>query len=147
MPYAEIVASIASRSAGPGHPRQHRRVHRDHGASAIETVGGARRGKAIIVLNPAEPPLIMRDTVYCLVDAPDRRPATRSPQSVDAMVADVAGYVPGYRLKQQVQFTGDPTTSRATLVERAGDPQGDRVPRGRGRRRTTCPPTPATSTS
>jgi acetaldehyde dehydrogenase len=64
-------------------------------------VGGARRGKAIIVLNPAEPPLIMRDTVYCLTDNADQDAITAS---VEAMVEDVRKYVPGYRLKQAVQF-------------------------------------------
>ena len=82
------------------HPRQHRRVHRDHGARPSSTVGGAAAGKAIIVLNPAEPPLIMRDTVLALVHDPDglRQAAIR--ESVARMVADVAAYVPGYRLKQ-----------------------------------------------
>ncbi|WP_431934606.1 acetaldehyde dehydrogenase (acetylating) [Micromonospora sp. RP3T] len=100
--YAEIVASIASRSAGPG-TRANIDEFTETTARAIEVVGGAHAGKAIIVLNPAEPPLLMRDTVYCL--CPDRgvdREAVAA--SVEAMVADVAGYVPGYRLKQQVQF-------------------------------------------
>ena len=65
-------------------------------------VGGAQKGKAIIVLNPAEPPLIMRDTVYTLSDG--RRRGAPSPQSVERMAADVQAYVPGYRLKQKVQF-------------------------------------------
>ncbi|GGM52873.1 acetaldehyde dehydrogenase 1 [Micromonospora sonchi] len=100
--YAEIVASIASRSAGPG-TRANIDEFTDTTARAIEVVGGARRGKAIIVLNPAEPPLLMRDTVYCL--CPDRdldRDAVTA--SIEAMVATVAEYVPGYRLKQRVQF-------------------------------------------
>ncbi|MFV2110692.1 acetaldehyde dehydrogenase (acetylating), partial [Micromonospora sp. LOL_015] len=71
-------------------------------ARALEIVGGAGRGKAIIVLNPADPPLLMRDTVYCLVPAGVDTDAVAD--SVDAMVASVAGYVPGYRLKQAVQF-------------------------------------------
>ena len=99
--YAEIVASIASRSAGPG-----TRANIDEftvtTARALERVGGAERGKAIIVLNPAEPALIMRDTVLCLVDDVDHN-AVR--QAVETMVADVAAYVPGYRLKQAVQVT------------------------------------------
>ncbi|MFK9326086.1 acetaldehyde dehydrogenase, partial [Escherichia coli] len=70
-------------------------------SEAIVKVGGATRGKAIIILNPAEPPLIMRDTVYCLCDEADRD-AIRA--SIAAMVAEVQGYVPGYRLKQAVQF-------------------------------------------
>ncbi|KXK62030.1 acetaldehyde dehydrogenase (acetylating) [Micromonospora rosaria] len=100
--YGEIVASIASRSAGPG-TRANIDEFTETTARAIEVVGGAGRGKAIIVLNPADPPLLMRDTVYCL--CPDRdldRDAVAA--SVETMVATVAGYVPGYRLKQRVQF-------------------------------------------
>jgi acetaldehyde dehydrogenase len=110
--YAEIVASISSRSAGPG-TRANIDEFTQTTARAIETVGGAGRGKAVIILNPAEPPLIMRDSVYCLVAAPD--PATRAAisEAVTRMVADVAGYVPGYRLKQPVQIAevdGDVST-------------------------------------
>ena len=104
VPYAEIVASIASKSAGPG-TRANIDEFTETTASAIESVGGADRGKAVIVLNPAEPALIMRDTVLCLVDAPDPDTLIRIAASVEAMVADVAAYVPGYRLKQSVQFT------------------------------------------
>ncbi|MFJ9024163.1 acetaldehyde dehydrogenase (acetylating) [Streptomyces sp. NPDC102259] len=108
VPYAEIVASISSKSAGPG-TRANIDEFTETTAGAIEKVGGARRGKAIIVLNPAEPPLIMRDTVYCLIGEADHD-AIRA--SVEEMVAAVAEYVPGYRLKQKVQFTpvpnGDP---------------------------------------
>ncbi|HEY7174689.1 MAG TPA: acetaldehyde dehydrogenase (acetylating), partial [Micromonosporaceae bacterium] len=98
--YAEIVASIASKSAGLG-TRANIDEFTETTARAIEEVGGADRGKAIIVLNPAEPPLIMRDTVLCLVDdcEPDAVAA-----SVKAMVAQVGSYLPGYRLKQDVQF-------------------------------------------
>ena len=99
--YAEIVASISSRSAGPG-TRANIDEFTETTSAAIESVGGARRGKAVIVLNPAEPPLIMRDTVYCLIGDADHDAVRRS---VEEMVASVAEYVPGYRLKQEVQFT------------------------------------------
>jgi acetaldehyde dehydrogenase len=99
--YAEIVASIASKSAGPG-TRANIDEFTETTSRAIVSVGGAQRGKAIIVLNPAEPPLIMRDTVFCLADAAADEGEVR--RSVDEMVQDVASYVPGYRLKQEVQF-------------------------------------------
>jgi acetaldehyde dehydrogenase len=99
--YAEIVASIASRSAGPG-TRANIDEFTETTSRAIVEVGGARKGKAIIVLNPAEPPLVMRDTVYCLT-ALDADPAAIA-ASIEAMAADVAAYVPGYRLKQAPQF-------------------------------------------
>ncbi|UPH72244.1 acetaldehyde dehydrogenase (acetylating) [Abyssibius alkaniclasticus] len=103
--YAEIVASIASKSAGPG-TRANIDEFTTTTARAIEQVGGAERGKAIIILNPAEPPLIMRDTVICLC-------AEAAPEaivtSVEAMVAEVQTYVPGYRLKQAVQVESVPS--------------------------------------
>lgn len=98
--YAEIVASIASRSAGPG-TRANIDEFTETTARAIEVVGGAGRGKAIIILNPAEPPLMMRDTVFTFSDPADKEQVAAS---IEAMVAKVQAYVPGYRLKQQVQF-------------------------------------------
>ena len=98
--YAEIVASISSKSAGPG-TRANIDEFTETTRSAIEKLGGATRGKAIIVLNPAEPPLIMRDTVFVLSDLADQAALLAS---IEAMVASVQAYVPGYRLKQEVQF-------------------------------------------
>lgn len=98
--YAEIVASIASKSAGPG-TRANIDEFTETTSRAIETIGGAGKGKAIIVMNPAEPPLIMRDTVYTFSAPADE---ARVAESVATMAAAVQAYVPGYRLKQAVQF-------------------------------------------
>ena len=110
--YAEIVASVASRSAGPG-TRANIDEFTETTSHAIEVVGGARRGKAIIVLNPAEPPLIMRDTVFCLIGGADHDAVRRS---IEEMVSTVASYVPGYRMVQDVQFTPVDRNEVATLL-------------------------------
>ncbi|NUT85071.1 acetaldehyde dehydrogenase (acetylating) [Pseudomonas corrugata] len=98
--YAEIIASISSKSAGPG-TRANIDEFTETTAQAIEAVGGAGKGKAIIVLNPAEPPLMMRDTVYVLSEAADQAEVEAS---IEDMANAVTAYVPGYRLKQKVQF-------------------------------------------
>ncbi|ODQ94318.1 acetaldehyde dehydrogenase (acetylating) [Mycolicibacterium holsaticum] len=113
--YAEIVASIASKSAGAG-TRANIDEFTETTARAVEQVGRATRGKAVIILNPAEPPLIMRDTVFCLIGNADHD-AVRD--SIHAMVDSVAGYVPGYRLKQPVQF--HPVAPDEPLCTLAGD--------------------------
>jgi acetaldehyde dehydrogenase len=113
--YAEIVASVSSRSAGPGTRANIDEFTRTT-AGAIEKVGGAAQGKAIIILNPAEPPMIMRDTVFTLSEGADEETIRAS---VEAMVKKVQAYVPGYRLKQEVQF------------ERFGDNNKLKIP-GRG---------------
>ena len=115
VPYAEIVASVSSASAGPGTRANIDEFTRTTSAG-VETIGGAERGKAIIILNPAEPPMIMRDTVFTLSEGADEA-TIRS--SVETMVAAVQAYVPGYRLKQEVQF------------ERYGDNNKLKIP-GRG---------------
>ena len=98
--YAEIIASVSSRSAGPGTRANIDEFTRTT-AKAIEVVGGARRGRAIIILNPAEPPMVMRDTIFTLTDQVDEDLIR---QSVQDMVQTVQSYVAGYRLKQEVQF-------------------------------------------
>lgn len=98
--YAEIIASISSKSAGPG-TRANIDEFTETTSRAIEVIGGATKGKAIIVMNPAEPPLLMRDTVYVLSEAADQAAVEAS---IEAMAAAVQAYVPGYRLKQKVQF-------------------------------------------
>jgi acetaldehyde dehydrogenase len=98
--YGEIIASISSKSAGPG-TRANIDEFTETTSKAIEVVGGASKGKAIIVLNPAEPPVIMRDTVYTLSELADQAAVEAS---IEEMVKAVNSYVPGYRLKQKVQF-------------------------------------------
>jgi acetaldehyde dehydrogenase len=96
VPYAEIVSTVASRSAGPG-TRANIDEFTEATARGLETIGGAERGKAIIILNPAEPPILMRNTVYCAIGGDADRAAVEA--SIRAMADDVAGYVPGYRIK------------------------------------------------
>ncbi|MFF2851950.1 acetaldehyde dehydrogenase (acetylating) [Streptomyces sp. NPDC058001] len=123
VPYAEIVASVASRSAGPG-TRANIDEFTETTARAVQTVGGARKGKAIIVLNPAEPPLIMRDTVFCLVGNADHDEIRHS---VERMVTEVATYVPGYRLVQKVQFTEIDPDEVSTLMPAGSGPVDTKV--------------------
>ncbi|WP_239080826.1 acetaldehyde dehydrogenase (acetylating) [Streptomyces coelicoflavus] len=125
VPYAEIVASVASPSAGPG-----TRANIDEftltTSRGIETIGGAARGKAIIILNPAEPPMLMQDTVFCAIPADADHAAVTA--SIHETVAKVASYVPGYRLRTEPQFD-EPTPVSGGLarvavfleVEGAGD--------------------------
>ena len=98
--YAEIIASISSKSAGPG-TRANIDEFTETTSQAIEVVGGAAKGKAIIILNPAEPPVMMRDTVYVLSETASQ---AEIEASIEEMAAAVQAYVPGYRLKQKVQF-------------------------------------------
>jgi acetaldehyde dehydrogenase len=123
--HAEIVASIASRSAGPGTRANLDEVTQTT-ARGLEVIGGAETGKAIIILNPAEPPLIMRDTVFCMISPDADRDAVR--ESVERMVAEVAAYVPGYRLRAAPQFDdprpdwrGNGRVAVFVEVEGAGD--------------------------
>ncbi len=120
--YAEIVATVASESAGPG-TRQNIDEFTRTTSRAVEVLGGAARGKAIIILNPADPPILMRDTIYCSL------PAGTDHESVDRsireMVDEVSGYVPGYRLRGDPQFDDMPDgTGRVAVfveIEGAGD--------------------------
>ncbi|WP_374589090.1 acetaldehyde dehydrogenase (acetylating) [Ideonella dechloratans] len=118
--YGEIVATVSSRSVGPGTRKNIDEFTRTT-AGAVEKVGGARKGKAIIIINPAEPPLIMRDTVHCLVDEsagePDREAITAS---IHQMLAEVQKYVPGYRLVNGPVFDGQ-RVSVFLEVEGLGD--------------------------
>ena len=101
VPYAEIVASVSSRSAGPG-TRANIDEFTHTTSGAVAEVGGAQRGKAIIILNPVEPPMIMRDTVFCMI-APEADHAAIT-RSVHEMVTEVQQYVPGYTLRAEPQF-------------------------------------------
>ena len=125
--YAEIVATVASRSAGPG-TRQNIDEFTRTTSNAVEVLGGATKGKAIIILNPAEPPLIMRDTIFCSIPADADTDAIS--ESVHAVVAEVQGYVPGYRLTADPQFDrparGEVRGRVAVFVEVEG--AGDYLP-------------------
>jgi acetaldehyde dehydrogenase len=121
--YGEIVASISSKSAGPG-TRANIDEFTETTSQAIVDVGGAGRGKAIFILNPAEPPLIMRDTVYCLSDEADHAAITAS---VEAMVREVQTYVPGYRLKQAVQIEHIGSNQPLRIPELGGEFTGLKV--------------------
>jgi acetaldehyde dehydrogenase len=125
VPYAEIVASVASVSAGPG-TRANIDEFTKTTSKGVETIGGAARGKAIIILNPAEPPMIMRDTIFCAIPEDADRDAIAA--SIHDVVAEVQSYVPGYRLLNEPQFDEPSINSggRAVVttfveVEGAGD--------------------------
>jgi acetaldehyde dehydrogenase len=115
--YAEIIASVSSRSAGPGTRANIDEFTRTT-ADAIEVLGGASQGKAIIVLNPADPPILMRNTIFTLSDMVDTALIT---DSVHRMIAELQTYVPGYRLKQTLQFE---TISEAVRLPRGGTATG-----------------------
>jgi len=115
VPYAEMVSTIASLSAGPG-TRQNIDEFTFTTARGLEVIGGARKGKAIIILNPADPPILMRNTIYALLEAEDVDRAAIV-ESVEAMVRDVQGYVPGYRLKNEPVFEiRDTPEGKRTLI-------------------------------
>src|SRR6201997_2561238 len=121
--YAEIVSAISAKSAGPG-TRANIDEFTETTATALKVVGGAQRGKAVMILNPADPPILMRNTVYCLVDGdPDHQ---RIETDVLAMVDKVNAYVPGYRLKQQVQFESF-TADNPLYIPETGKFTGTRV--------------------
>lgn len=116
--YAEIVATISSKSAGPG-TRANIDEFTETTARGIENIGGAKKGKAIIILNPAEPPILMRDTVYALVD-PERLDEAGISRSISETVQAIQSYVPGYRLRTEPLFDGNKVTVFLE-VEGAGD--------------------------
>ncbi|WP_433730397.1 acetaldehyde dehydrogenase (acetylating) [Nocardia sp. CA-129566] len=125
VPYAEIVASVSSVSAGPG-TRANIDEFTKTTSRGVETIGGAQRGKAIIILNPAEPPMIMRDTIFCAI--PEDADTDAIADSIHRMVDDIQKYVPGYRLLNEPQFDppsvvsgGMAKVSVFVEVEGAGD--------------------------
>ncbi|OLP04085.1 acetaldehyde dehydrogenase (acetylating) [Mycolicibacterium porcinum] len=121
--YAEIVSSISAKSAGPG-TRANIDEFIETTSTALQVVGGARRAKAVMILNPADPPVMMRNTVYCLVDG-DVDPS-KIENDVAAMVDKVSGYVPGYRLKQRIQFETF-SAARPLYIPETGTFTGTRV--------------------
>lgn len=125
VPYAEIVASVASVSAGPG-TRANIDEFTKTTARGVQTIGGAARGKAIIILNPADPPMIMRDTIFCAIPTDADREAIAA--SIHDVVKEVQTYVPGYRLLNEPQFDepsinsgGQALVTTFVEVEGAGD--------------------------
>jgi len=125
VPYAEIVASVSSASAGPG-TRANIDEFTKTTSKGVETIGGAKRGKAIIVLNPADPPMIMRDTIFCAI--PEDADQDAITKSIKEVVAEVQTYVPGYRLLNDPQFDppsvhsgGHALVTTFVEVEGAGD--------------------------
>jgi acetaldehyde dehydrogenase len=125
VPYAEIVASVASASAGPG-TRANIDEFTKTTSGGVQTIGGAARGKAIIILNPADPPMIMRDTIFCAI--PEDADTDAIAKSIHDVVAEVQTYVPGYRLLNEPQFDppsvnsgGYATVTTFVEVEGAGD--------------------------
>jgi acetaldehyde dehydrogenase len=125
VPYAEIVASVSSASAGPG-TRANIDEFTKTTSAGVEVIGGARRGKAIIILNPAEPPMIMRDTIFCAI--PEDADQDAITKSIKEVAAEVQTYVPGYRLLNEPQFDppsvhsgGQALVTVFVEVEGAGD--------------------------
>ena len=121
--YAEIISSISSKSAGPG-TRANIDEFTETTAAALRDVGGAQRAKAVMILNPADPPILMRNTVYCLVDGDTDHTAIEA--SITDMVERVNAYVPGYRLKQRVQFETF-TAENPLYIPETGKFSGTRV--------------------
>jgi len=117
--YGEIVATIASKSAGPG-TRQNIDEFTETTSRAVESIGGARKGKAIIILNPANPPILMRDTIYCQIDEASPEIYERIDESIREMVKKIQTYVPGYHLNRDPIFK-DNVVSVSIEVEGLGD--------------------------
>jgi acetaldehyde dehydrogenase len=121
--YAEVVSAISSKSAGPG-TRANLDEFTETTSAAIQSVGGAQRSRAVIILNPADPPVMMRNTVHCLVEGNVDHGAIR--RAIETMVAEVQQYVPGYRLKQDIQFEAY-TADNALMIPETGKFTGTKV--------------------